>query len=187
MAVLRWLPCWRVPAFWAAGLLFCVHSALAQPVSEQQVKAAFLYKFASYVEWPEGVLARADDPLVIGVAGDDALADQLEAMVAGRLVNGHQVQVRRLHGRNDNPGAVHILYAQGERLAPELLAAARGHPVLTVTDSPEAFAQGSMINFVVADERLRFEVAPRRASAEGLRISARMLAVAWRVQGGSAS
>ncbi len=177
----------RIARLWALLLALTAAPALAQAPAatlERQVKAAYLYKFASFVEWPEASFARPDSPLHIGVAGSEALALQLERMVAGRSVNGHPVRVRRLQ-----PGAaldeVHIMFLDGslERAAlGAMLAAAHGHPVLTVSDAGEAAAPGCMIHFVVADDKLRFDVALRSVAPSRLRISARMLAVAHKVQ-----
>lgn len=154
----------------------------ADPAVELQVKAAYLYKFATYAEWPAGAFEHADSPFVIGVAGSDEVAALLARFVAGRSVGGHPVEVRRIE-RGGPLAGLHMLYASGERgLVGDILARARGYPVLTVTDSDHAFAQGSMINFVVADNKLRFEVALRRVNTGRLRISARMLAAAHKVE-----
>jgi hypothetical protein len=153
---------------------------------ERQVKAAYLYKFAGFVEWPEGSFARPDAALQIGVAGNDALAELVEQMVAGRSINGHPIVVRKLH-RGEPLAGLHILFvgALERAAAAELLAAARGQSLLTVTDSDDTAALGSLVNFEVADERLRFEVALKAVAASRLRISARMLAAAYKVQGAS--
>lgn len=154
----------------------------ASEALELQVKAAYLYKFATYAEWPAGAFDHAASPFVIGVAGSDEVALLLSNFVAGRTVGGHPVEVRRIE-RGDRLAGVHMLYASGERArVGEILAQARGYPVLTVTDSEQAFAQGSMINFVIADNKLRFEVALRRVNTGRLRISARMLAAAHKVE-----
>lgn len=168
--------------------LFAWHCAAfgqASPL-EREVKAAYLYKFAGFVEWPEGSFNSPDSPLQIGVAGNDHLADQVEQMVAGRTVNGHALTVRRLR-RGDSLAGLHILFigALDRTAQGELLAAARAMPLLTVTDSAAAAAQGCMINFVIADDKLRFEVALRPVNSSRLRISARMLAAAFKVVGGA--
>jgi hypothetical protein len=153
-------------------------------IAEYRVKAAFLYKFASYVEWPPQVFARPDSPLVIGVAGSDTLADELAQMVAGRTVERHPVVVRKLH-RGDPVDGVHILFigrSNGSRLS-DVLASARSMPVLTVTESEDAFALGSVINFVVVDDKVRFDVALREAEQAKLKVSSRLLAVARKVLG----
>lgn len=170
----------------AAGAALCAPGAtLAQAgVLEREVKAAYLYKFASFVEWPEGSFARPDSPLLIGVAGADALADQLDRMVAGRSAGGHPLQVKRMR-KGEPPAGLHMLFvgAVDKAQLQDWLAACQSQAVLTVSDSEEAHALGSIINFVIADDRLRFEVALRQALAAHIRISARMLSAAYRVQG----
>ena len=172
---------WLLLALALCGAAALPARAADAPVA-QQVKAAYLYKFATYAEWPAGAFEHAASPFVIGVAGSDEVAALLAQFVAGRSVGGHPVEVR-LIGRGDKLAGVHMLYASGDRaLVGEILAQARGYPVLTVTDSEQAFAQGSMINFVIADNKLRFEVALRRVNTGRLRISARMLAAAHKVE-----
>jgi hypothetical protein len=186
MAFLRQLGGLARPACWLSlclMLLAGAASAQQNPI-ERQVKAAYLYRFAGFVEWPEGSFARPDSALVIGVAGNDALADQAEQMVAGRGVNGHPLAIRKIR-RGDTLAGIHILFVGAmERAAlAEILAAARGQAVLTVSDADEALELGCMISFVVAGDRLRFEVALRQVASSRLRISARMLAAAHKVLG----
>lgn len=180
---LRW-PC--VLALWLA-LAGYAQAQSAGTALERQVKAAYLLKFASFVEWPDSSFGRADPALQIGVAGNDALAEQLERMVAGRSVNGHLLKVRRLQP-GEPLGELHILYidsALESGAMTSLLGAAHGLALLTVSDAGEAVALGCMINFVVADDKLRFDVELRYVGPSRLRISARMLAVAHRVKGAS--
>ncbi|QNA90540.1 YfiR family protein [Massilia sp. Dwa41.01b] len=172
------------PARWLLLVLWLLAGcAAAQPARvESALKAAYLVKFAGFVDWPGTAFARADSPLVIGVAGNEELAQQLEQMVAGRKVGSHPLTVRRLR-RGDSPAGLQVLYVGNlERAASaELLDAARGLPLLTVSDAPEAPA--GMIHFVLMGDRLRFEVALREVAPSGLKISARMLAAAWRITG----
>ncbi|HEX9433357.1 MAG TPA: YfiR family protein [Burkholderiales bacterium] len=150
--------------------------------AEVQIKAAFLYKFGDFVQWPPAALARADAPFVIGVLAADDLAGALEQLVANRSVQGHPVAVRRVR-RGEPLAGLHVLFigqAESARLA-ETLAAARGQAVLTVTESENALAAGSMINFVAEDQRVRFDVALPSAERGQLKISSRLLAVARRV------
>ena len=168
-------------------------AALAQPGRiESQVKAAYLYKFAGFVDWPPGAFARPDSPLLIGVAGDDAFAGQVEQLVDGRRAGGHPLHVRRLR-RSDSPAGLHILFVAGpgDAAGAGLLDAARGLPLLTVSDAAGAADASAdpipagMIRFRIVDARLRFEVALRDVAPSGLKISARLLAAAWRVTGAS--
>jgi hypothetical protein len=150
--------------------------------AEVQIKAAFLYKFGDFVQWPPAAFGRADAPFVIGVLAADELAGALEQLVANRSVQGHPVVVRRVR-RGEPLGGLHVLFigqAEAARLA-ETLAAARGQAVLTVTESENALAAGSMINFVAEDQRVRFDVALPSAERSQLKISSRLLAVARRV------
>ncbi|HJV03304.1 MAG TPA: YfiR family protein [Burkholderiaceae bacterium] len=168
-----------------AGAALAPGAASAQAGAlERQVKAAYLYKFAGFVEWPEGSFARPDSPLVIGVASADALADQLELTVAGRNAGGHPLQVKRVH-KGDALTGLHMLFvgAVDKAQLPDLLAACQSQSVLTVSDSEEVHALGSIIHFIIADDKLRFEVALKQALASHIKISARMLSAAYRVQG----
>lgn len=182
----------RSPIRWGWLLLLlsvlCAETQAQVPGDlERQVKAAYLYKFAGYVEWPEGSFARPDSPLVIGVAGADALADQLELSVAGHSVNGRSVQVKRVR-RGEPLAGLHVLYlgALDKVTLQEMLAASRSLALLTVSDSDEVYAMGSMINFVMADDKVRFDVALKPVAQAHIRISARMLLAAYRVQTGGA-
>ena len=161
-------------------------AACAQPARlEVQVKAAYLYKFAGFVDWPGAAFARPDSALVIGVVGNDELAAQLEKVVSGRSVGGHPLAVRRVQ-RGESLAGLHVLYAASADAAAAttvLLAAARGLPLLTVGDAPDA--PSAMIRFHTVEQRLRFEVALAQVAPSGLKISARMLAAAWRVTGGA--
>src|SRR5712664_1842694 len=174
----------------ACALSIGVAAGIASPrpaqadaqADEYRVKAAFLYKFGSYIEWPSGSFARADSPVAIGVMGADALADELAQIVAGRNVNGRPVLVRKLRPGGPIAG-LHVLFIGGSdrgRLA-EILAAARGRALLTVTETEDALELGSMINFVVVENKVRFDVAPPPSESDNLKISARLLGVARKV------
>lgn len=158
---------------------------------EHGVKAAFLYRFGGFVDWPDSAFGRADSPLVIGLHEADELAASLARTVTGRTVNGRGVQVVKLNQWQASGGgrAPHIAFvgAQDESAAQGMLDGCRERPILTVSDSDRVFQMGSVINFLVAQERVRFEVSLKAAAAARLRISARLLATAYRVQPGGAS
>lgn len=169
------------------GLLGCTGLAQAQArpdALEQQVKAAYLYNFLGFVEWPADAFATPEDPLQIGVMEADALADQLVRTIAGRTVRGRPLAVRKLR-RADPPADLHLLFvgAMPKSHLADVLAVAHRHAELLVTEVDGALQHGSMINFVLAEERLRFEVAPKTAEQSGLTISARLLAAALKVEG----
>lgn len=151
-------------------------------IIELQIKAAYLYKFGGYVEWPQQVFESPTSPLTIGVIGADALAIELAKIVVGRTINGHPVIVRKLR-REDAVTGLNMLFigrSNNDHLT-EILAATKGQPLLTVTESAEALAIDSMINFVVINDKVRFEASPKAAGQNNLSISARLLAAAYRV------
>lgn len=164
----------------ASGWAECLAQSDLQ-TAEYELKAALLYRFTGYVEWPPGAFERPDSPLVIGVAGADAFSNELAKLVEGRTVGGRQVTVRRVHRGNEIAG-LHVLFIGRSDIRPaDVLTSAKGKPVLTVTESEDAFTLGSMINFVIVDDKVRFDVALRRAELANLKISARLLSVARKV------
>ena len=178
----------------AAGLLLIgvwaspprVEARPSTTVLERQVKAAFLYKFAGYVEWPEQAFPRPDTPVTIGVAGDSRLADELAKLVQGRTSGTRRVSVDRLDPGEDLEG-IHILFVsrgEGARTA-EWMRAARALPILVVTERDRGLDEGGMINFVMDEGRVRFEIAIGPATRSGLQLSSGLLAVAKAVTTGN--
>ncbi len=147
---------------------------------ERGVKAAFLYKFLGYVEYPQDA-----GPLVVGVAGADDIGAELVRLTTGRSVGGRPVAVRTV--REGEPLAgLHMLFIGAD--APRsmsLLRAAQQQGVLTVTESDNGLQQGSVINFRLVEERVRFEVSLPAAEKSGLKLSSRLLSVAYHVLKGS--
>lgn len=158
--------------------------ALAQEpsASEQQVKAAYLFKFGGYVEWPPGAFADAASPVVIGVAGDDTLGKELTRIVANRTINGRPVVVQVLRAGDAVP-RVHILFVGRSQVARIAELAAAAHSALVVTDTNKGLDHGGTINFVNAENRIRFEVSLDAAKRGGIKIGAPLLSVAMRVEG----
>src|SRR2546430_9328957 len=168
---LRLLSWWAVLAA-AAVAAMAAHAQREAP--ESSVKAAFLYKFANYIEWPANAFPSPSAPLVFGVAGAEEIAADLERITPGRNVSGHAVVVRRVR-EGDALRGVHVLFiGRNEAAMPALIRAAREQGVLTVTESDRGLDMGSAINFVSAGERIGFEVSLDAAEKGGHRISSRM-------------
>ena len=154
------------------------------PLAEQRIKAAFLYKFLSYVEWPPGAIADDATPIVVGVIGADAIADELRGIVAGRTLGQHPIEVRTLDAAQPLPATLRVLFVGRDdagllaRLAPQ----AQRQAILLVTDFADGLDRGSVINLVVRDNHVRFEVSLDAAQRSGLKVSSRMLAVALAVR-----
>jgi hypothetical protein len=155
-------------------------------VLERRVKAAFLVKFPDYVEWPDGSFARPDAPFVIGVAGDEALVQELAQAVREKALDGRPLQVRSLKAGASLAG-VHLLYVARDDTARVMqsLGTAAGQHMLLVTEVEGALQQGSVINFVMSGGRVKFEISLESASRQGLRLSSRLLSVAINVRTGA--
>ena len=167
------------------AVLFALAFALSSTAAAQQeheVKAAFLYRFLSFVEWPAQSFARADAPLVIGVLGADEVHASLQAIVPGRSAHGRAIEVRRLK-EGERLAGLHLLFV-GRAAAASLPKLPAQPGLLVVSEADGALEQGAMINFLLVEGRVRFEVAPDAAERRGLRISSRMLAVAQHVKPG---
>ncbi|RZJ11279.1 MAG: YfiR family protein [Rubrivivax sp.] len=162
-----------------------VQAADDEGSAEYQVKAAFVCKFGNYVEWPAQALGRAGEPFRIGVLGSVAVVEALRRTAAVTEVAGRPVEVRRL-SRGEAPDGLHVLFVSQAMAAaaPEAMAAVHGRPVLTVTELDPGGPTG-MINFVIVDDKVRFDVQLLPATQSGLKISVRLLSVARRVEGKS--
>jgi hypothetical protein len=158
-----------------------IGDALPQP--EHGIKAAFLYKFLGYVEWPAGALNNAAAPIVIGVLGADDIDDELRTIVAKRRVAQHPIEVRRV-GEADALDGVNVLFIgrDGASALPRVAPMAHARSVLLVSDFDGGLEQGSVINLLVVDNRVRFEVSLEAAERSELKLSSRMLAVAMWVR-----
>lgn len=149
---------------------------------ESAVKATFLSRFASFVEWPAASFPGLGDPVVICVAGDSSFAQLVEAAAHGEHIGARSIVVRRYGELPRNTGC-HVLYAAGGagQTVAQSLGVVRGEAVLTVTDERHGRTRG-MIHFVVENGRVRFHVDRTAIEAAGLDVSARLLNVALSVR-----
>jgi hypothetical protein len=172
--------CWRWNAAAAAllSLLVAAPGAAAQP-SEQDVKAAFLYHFAQYVEWPASAFASPSAPLVVGVLGAADAMPAVEGAVRGKSVQGRAIVVRRLSAPGDALGC-HVVFVPASEAsrAPGLFKAVGRRPVLTVGEADGFAHSGGNIELVVADGRVAFRVNPAAATRAGLTVSSKLLRLA---------
>jgi hypothetical protein len=152
---------------------------LAQPTSApaSSIKAAYLYRFVAYVDWPAGAFPQDTSPCVIGVAGDTGLLQELQEVLARRAPARRAVSARAVRQAGELAG-VHVLHL-GTDADAAVGRAAAGHPILTVGD--EDAREETMLKFVLRDGKLRFEARPALAQREGLKLGARLLEVADKV------
>jgi YfiR/HmsC-like len=157
----------------AATTAVLVRAARAHDVSiEYRVKAAFLFNFTKFVEWPAE--RSAPEPLTICIAAFNPFGSVLEEIVHDESVNGRPLQVRVTR----DAAQCDVLFI-AERVAHEpYLRAVRGQPVLTVGERADFLRDGGIVNFVIEDGRVRFDIARQAASRAQLTISSRLLRLA---------
>lgn len=168
-----------ISALVATALWLCIGVPEARAQSEDQIKAAFLFNFLRYVEWPEAAFAGPDDAVKICLAGSGNFADVVSLTVSGKSVENRPVEVNTLSGLS-RASSCHILYVgKGSEFAPAKVASSvLGSSVFTVADR-EGFATGGGIaNFIRTDNKVRFEINPSAAKKAGLKVSSRLLRLA---------
>ena len=163
----------------AAPMVGAGHSA-AITRGEYEVKAAFLYKLALFVEWPPATFADPAAPFTIGVLGHDPFGARLDSMVAGKAVHRHGLRVRRFDRAEEALGACHVLFisaSEKDRIA-DITGALASQPVLTIGDTDGYAGGGVMINLTVREGSVRFEINQAAVSRAGLRVSSQLLDLA---------
>lgn len=168
----------------ALAALWCGGALAAGASSPLPVKAAYLYKFGSFVDWPASSFTGPDSPLNLCVQGDDPFGAVLDQSVSGQQVSGHPVALHRL-ARVDRDSLCHILFVAGGRsqTAAAALAAVRGSPMLTITDGASGPARG-MIDFAIVRSMVRFSIDQGAAQQAQLTISSKLLSLAIEVRPG---
>jgi len=149
-------------------------AATAAP-EDSQVVLAFLYNFTLFVEWPDGAFSGKDDPIIIGIIGDDPFGEDLHSL-KGRTVNGRKVLVNRFKDIQDIR-VCHILFvsdSERDRVS-AIVAAFRKSKMLLVSRIPDFARRGGTINFVSAGNKIGLEVNLEAAKREGLMINSRLL------------
>lgn len=143
---------------------------------EYQVKAAFLFNFAQFVEWPARAFPTSDTPLVIGILGDDPFGDYLDELVKGEKVGGRPVVIRRCDNLPE-AGACHILFISRSEHASlkEILHGLKGRSILTISDADSFNRYGGMVRFVMENGKIRLRIQLQSAKDANLTISSKIL------------
>jgi hypothetical protein len=163
-----------------AGLLLMQSSVSAQDVTEPALKAAFIYNFVKFTEWPTDA-APAQEPFVLCVLGDAAVSDELARAVKTRVLTGHTTSVSFMTP-GEAPRKCHLLYVSGvtSGQAARLVAGLRDVPVLTISDLEGFTELGGIARFFFEHGQLRFSVNLESAERAHLHMSSRLLALAIR-------
>lgn len=154
-----------------------VHAEERLP-KEYQVKMAFLFNFARFVEWPEDAFADARSPLVLGILGDDPFGSDLET-IRGKTVNGRKLIINKFKDVDDIR-VCHILFVSNseKNRLPRILAFLRQSKILSVGDTKKFAQKGGVINLVVENNKVGFEINVDAGKRAGLRISSKLLSLA---------
>ena len=158
----------------------------AQPANEYQVKAGFLFNFAKFITWPEAAFPSPDAPFIIAIVGEDPFGVILDQAVTGKQIQDRPIIVRRF-ATLDDLDRCHILFAsrsesdQYERIFEH----ARLLFALTVGESEQFTRRGGSIDFVISNQKIRFEINSDAARRTDVRINAKLLKLAMIVKTGS--
>lgn len=163
----------------AAGLAVCpgLRAEQRTSTSEDDIKAAFLYNFTKFIEWPPA--AAADEPFRICTAAEPAFGSAVDRIIAGETVQGRAI-VRLTPATPEAARACQILFLgrlENDR-AERWIAPVRGAPVLVVGESRGVWERGAAINFVLEDNRVKFDINTEVTVAAGLSVSSKLLRVA---------
>ena len=148
---------------------------------EYAVKAAFLYKFGLFVQWPTAAFSSPNSPVNLCIVGEDPFGNSLDTVVADQQINGRDVLIRRM--KSVEPSSpCHILYAGGsaQQSKTEIIDTVRGHPVLTVTDDQASMP--GIIHFVLANNHIHFDIDDEAAAQNELVISSQLMNLALNIK-----
>jgi hypothetical protein len=152
----------------------------SQPI-EYRFKAAFLWNFAKFIEWPPRAFTNESAPFIIGVLGTNPFGEELEQTVRGKQIGTHPIKVQLFRSADDAKHC-HILFvsaSEQSRLA-EVFKTLGDAPALTVGEYDQFTQKGGMINFVREGNKIRFQINDAAAQAAGLKISSKLLSLAVR-------
>ena len=160
----------------ATGL---VHAQTPRSPSEYQLKAAFLYNFAKFIDWPPVTSAGDQAPFIVGILGDSPFGSDLEQTVAGKKINDRTISVLPFRSAAEAVNCQILFICNSEKKHfSEIIQSLRGHAVLTVSETDGFIQTGGMVNFVLEDGKIRFQINDEAAKAAQLKISSKLLNLA---------
>lgn len=153
--------------------------AQAEVLEEYQVKAAFLYQFTKFIEWPSEAFPDANAPFSICVAGVDPFGNALNQLLQQKTVGQRRLELRHsAHGEDLQGCQILFISASERKRFSAILEKVKGAPVVTVSESDRFMQAGGTINFFLSEERVRFDINLEATEGTGLKFSSRLLSVA---------
>jgi hypothetical protein len=144
-----------------------------------EIKAAFIYNFAQFTQWPDSAFASSDSPFVLAFIGDGSLGPALERVLDGKSIAGHPIVLKHLDMTSQISGC-HLLFIpeSEESHLDDIFNVIGNQPILTVGETTKFMQAGGIIRFFIADGRIRFEIDPDAADKAALRLSSRLMSLA---------
>ena len=147
--------------------------------SEYQLKAAYLFNFAKFVDWPPDAFAETNSPIVIGILGENPFGTDLERTIGNKTISNRSLAIREIRSLAEATNC-HLLFisrSEKQRL-PKTIQGLRGASVLTVGETERFTEAGGMIEFVLQGNKIRFRINEEAAKSAGLKISSKLSSVA---------
>ena len=172
---------WLVVLSCAAPAFGTASPARGQDINhEYKLKTAFIYKFATYVEWPEGAFRDEASPFVIGILGPDPLGADLREIAKVKKLDGRKIDVRNFKQAKEVRDC-HILFmsralkSETQQAAIKLLS---GQNILFVGETPDFLKHGGIVDFVIQENHIRIHISKSAYEREGVIFSAQLLRIA---------
>jgi len=160
-------------------LLSRIASADHRSSSEYEIKGAFLYNFAKFVEWPAADVQKSSETFVLGILGRDPFGNQLDELLDGKTVQDKKIILKRFDKVAEVSGCnVLFISASEEKSLPSILADLKGRPILTVSDMPDFVEEGGVVGFSVEGKKVRFSINTKAADSANLKVSSQLLKLA---------
>jgi hypothetical protein len=178
-------PGFNARKLWQIALLFTVFSALVnnawaqQQPSEYELKAAFLFNFAKFVDWPPEAFAKTNSPIVIGILGQNVFGDTLEKIINDRKVNNRSFQFRHFDSATEATNCQILFISSSEKNDfAKIVGSLHDASILTVSEADGFLKAGGMINFLIDGKNIRFQISDEAAKKARLKISSKLLSLA---------
>jgi hypothetical protein len=165
------------------GLVFLAGATPARAQSEEGIKAAFIYNFAKFTEWPATAFADASAPITVGFVGADSLADLFEKNVVGKNANGRDFAVKRFSSATGTENC-QIVFVGDAGQAAAIMGAIQGKTVLTLGDSDSFAAAGGMVKFVKDGAKISFDLDFNAINGAHLKLDPKLRQIARSAKGG---
>lgn len=169
-----------VIVFYLPGQINAQPSTSEIEAGEYQIKAAYLYNFIKFVEWPDSVFTDPEEPIVLGILGHDPFGNEIDQMLANKLVKGRSVVIKR-YNRNDVINDCHLLFISDSEKSylSHLLQTKLGNsPILNIGDMDNYTESGGMVQFITQNDNIHFAINLKAVNKSGIVMSSRLLKLA---------